>query len=114
MGEAIPLTAENYTMNPVQPFRFSTDNHLVELTGLRASSLSQRLDIPRDVPGSSVFHHTRERFLALHFEKPVVYNDFAVWVTTGRQNLLVTRNVRDYMLVMPALDHPNTDITCWD
>ena len=31
-----------------------------------------------------------------------------------RQNFLVTRNVRDYMLIMLALDHPNTDITYLD
>jgi trehalose synthase len=31
-----------------------------------------------------------------------------------KQNFLVTRNVRDYMLIMLALDHPNTDITYLD
>lgn len=64
----------------MEPFRFYTECHLVELTGLNASSLPQLLAILREAPGSSVFHHTHQRFLSHHFERPVVYNDFALWV----------------------------------
>jgi hypothetical protein len=72
-----------------QPFRFFTESHLVELTGLKATNLSQLLDMLREVPGSSVFYHTHQRFLSHHFEKPVVYNDFAIWVGEAlRENVL--------------------------
>ncbi len=67
-------------MDRVEPFRFYTERHLVELTGLRAQNLPQLLALLREVPGSSIFYHTHQQFLAHHFEKPVVYNDFAVWV----------------------------------
>ncbi|MBZ5495343.1 MAG: DUF5752 family protein [Acidobacteriia bacterium] len=67
-------------MNHPEPFRFYTERHLVELTGRNARTLPQLLAILREVPGSSVFYHTHQRFLTHHFEKPVVYNDFAVWV----------------------------------
>lgn len=67
-------------MDQAEPFRFSTERHLVELTGLNARDLPQLLAILREVPGASVFHHTHQRFLSHHFEKPLVYNDFAVWV----------------------------------
>ena len=67
-------------MSRVEPFHFYTESHLVELTGLNASNLAELLANLREVPGSSVFYHTHQRFLSHHFEKPVVYNDFAVWV----------------------------------
>ncbi len=63
-----------------EPFRFYTERRLVELTGLNARTLPQLLAILREVPGASVFYHTHQRFLSHHFEKPMVYNDFAVWV----------------------------------
>lgn len=66
-------------MIPVEPFRFYTERHLVELTGQRAQNIPQLLALLREVPGSSVFYHTHQQFLAHHFETPVVYNDFAVW-----------------------------------
>lgn len=67
-------------MSGDEPFRFCTERHLVELTGLNARNLHQLLSALREVPGSSIFYHTHQRFLSHHFEKPVVYNDFAVWV----------------------------------
>lgn len=67
-------------MSECDAFRFCTERHLVELTGLKARNLPQLLAMLREVPGSSVFYHTHQRFLSHHFEKPVVYNDFAVWV----------------------------------
>ncbi len=39
----------------------------------------------RQAPGSSIFYHTHHRFLSHHFQKPVVYNDFAVWASTAVQ-----------------------------
>lgn len=64
-----------------EPFRFYTRLHLSGLTGLRASNLSQLLNLLKKVPGSSIYHHTH-RFLQQHqYLSPEPPNDFAYWVT---------------------------------
>jgi len=64
-----------------EPFRFYTRLHLSELTGLRASTLSQLLDLLKEVPESCIHHHTH-RFLQQHqYLSPEPPNDFAYWVT---------------------------------
>src|SRR3990167_3178117 len=65
-----------------QPFKFYTRLHLSELTGLKASSLEQLLELIEEVSGSSIYHHTH-RFLQQHqFLSPEPPNDFAYWATT--------------------------------
>jgi len=62
-------------------FRFYTRLHLSELTGLRASTLSQLVGLIKQVPGSCIYHHTH-RFLQQHqYLSPEPPNDFAYWVT---------------------------------
>ena len=64
-----------------QSFRFYTRLHLSELTGLRASTLSQLAGLIKQVPGSCIYHHTH-RFLQQHqYLSPEPPNDFAYWVT---------------------------------
>ncbi|MDD4893931.1 MAG: DUF5752 family protein [Candidatus Omnitrophica bacterium] len=64
-----------------EPFRFCTRLHLSELTGLRATTLGQLLALIKEVPGSSIYHHTH-RFLQQHqYLSPEPPNDFAYWVT---------------------------------
>ena len=64
-----------------EPFRFYTRLHLSELTGLRASTLSQFAGLIKQVPGSCIYHHTH-RFLQQHqYLSPEPPNDFAYWVT---------------------------------
>ncbi len=63
-----------------EPFRFSTRLHLTELTGLRATNLSQLSDLMEKVPDSCIYHHTH-RFLQQHqYLSPEPPNDFAYWV----------------------------------
>ncbi|HOX55034.1 MAG: DUF5752 family protein [Candidatus Omnitrophica bacterium] len=63
-----------------EPFKFYTRLHLSELTGLRASTLGQLLDLIKTVPGSCIYHHTH-RFLQQHqYLSPEPPNDFAYWV----------------------------------
>lgn len=63
-----------------QSFSFCTRLHLSELTGLRASTLNQLLDLIKEVPGSCIYHHTH-RFLQQHqYLSPEPPNDFAYWV----------------------------------
>jgi hypothetical protein len=66
-------------------FHFYTERRLVELTGLKARNLQELLSVLRGVPGSSIFYHTHHLFLSHHFEKPVVYNEFATWVGDALQ-----------------------------
>ena len=64
-----------------QSFRFYTRLHLSELTGLRASTLSQLAGLIKQVPGSCIYHHTH-RFLQQHqYLSPEPPNDFAHWVS---------------------------------
>ena len=64
-----------------EPFKFCTRLHLSELTGLRATTLGQLLVLIKEVPGSSIYHHTH-RFLQQHqYLSPEPPNDFAYWVT---------------------------------
>jgi len=63
-----------------EPFKFCTRLHLSELTGLRATTLSQLLALIKEVPGSCIYHHTH-RFLQQHqYLSPEPPNDFAFWV----------------------------------
>lgn len=72
-------------MEEARPFCFFTERRVVELTGVYARNLRDLAVTLSAVPGSSIFYHTHHKFLAHHFEKPVVYNDFAVWVSEALQ-----------------------------
>lgn len=72
-------------MSDVPPFIFHTERRLVELTGLKARNLPELVSILHHVPGSSIFYHTHHQYLSHHFEKPVFYNDFALWVSQALQ-----------------------------
>lgn len=72
-------------MNHVEPFRFCTERRLVQLTGQTARTLPELLAVLREISGSCVFYHTHHQFLSHHFEKPMVYNDFAEWVSEALQ-----------------------------
>jgi hypothetical protein len=64
-----------------EPFQFYSRLHLLELTGLRASNLSDLLENIKIVPGSCIYYHTH-RFLQQHqYLSPEPPNDFAYWVT---------------------------------
>ncbi|HHT9136214.1 MAG TPA: DUF5752 family protein [Candidatus Wunengus sp. YC60] len=64
-----------------EPFRFYTQLHIPELTGLRAANLQELLDLIKTVPGSVIYHHTH-RFLQQHqYLSPEPPNDFAYWIT---------------------------------
>lgn len=70
------------TENPktIVVFTFYTRFNLPELTGLTASNLVQLLRLIREVPGSSIYHHTHrfvEKHQYLSLESP---NDFSGWV----------------------------------
>jgi len=64
------------------PFRFYTRLNLSELTGLKAFNLDELLERIKEVPESSIYHHTH-KFLQQHqYLSPEPPNDFAYWVTS--------------------------------
>lgn len=66
-----------------EPFRFYTRLNLSELTGLKASNLEELLEYLRQVPESSIYHHTH-KFLQQHqYLSPEPPNDFAYWVSSS-------------------------------
>jgi hypothetical protein len=67
-------------------FEFRTELRLVALTGVRARSLAELRIALTTVPGSSVFYHTHHQYLAHHFQKPVYYNDFALWAADAHRD----------------------------
>lgn len=68
------------TKKAKEAFRFYTRMHLSALTGLKAANLRELVLHIREVPGSSIYHHTH-RFLQQHQHlSPEPPNDFAYWV----------------------------------
>ena len=64
-----------------KPFVFDTELRLVVLTGVKVRRLAELRDALSRIPGSSVFFHTHQVYLAHNFQKPLHYNDFAIWVS---------------------------------
>jgi hypothetical protein len=68
-----------------EPFRFVTERHLIQLTGLKARNLPELLRSLETAPGASIFHHTHSHYLSHNYEKPFVYNEFAEWISHALQ-----------------------------
>ncbi|MBI4358715.1 MAG: hypothetical protein HY584_05380 [Candidatus Omnitrophica bacterium] len=69
-----------------EPFCFSTQIQLPELTGLKARNVKELLEHIKTVPGSVIYHHTH-RFLQQHqYLSPEPANDFAYWVSEVLQD----------------------------
>ena len=63
------------------PFRFYARLHLKELTGLKASNLTELVKILKQVPGSVIYYHTHNFLEEHHYLTPEPANDFALWVS---------------------------------
>src|SRR3990167_4485083 len=63
-----------------EPFHFYTRLNLSELTGLKAATLSELLDLIKTVSGSSIYHHTHRYIQQHQYLSPEPPNDFAYWV----------------------------------
>lgn len=64
-----------------KPFRFYTRLHLKELTGLKASNLTELATLISQVPESVIYYHTHHFLEEHHFLTPEPANDFALWVS---------------------------------
>jgi small-conductance mechanosensitive channel len=64
-----------------EPFHFYTHLHLKELTGLKASNLTELVKILKEVPDSVIYYHTHSFLEEHHYLIPEPANDFALWVS---------------------------------
>ena len=66
-----------------EAFTFYTRFNLSELTGLKARNIDELVNLIKEVPGSSIYHHTH-RFLQQHeYLSPEPPNDFAYWISSA-------------------------------
>ncbi len=68
-------------MKTGEPFQFYTRLNQTELLGRRAHNLIELLEGIKDVPDSSIYHHTHRFLQRYHYMTPVTPNDFAAWIT---------------------------------
>lgn len=84
------------------PFVFRTERRLVRLTGRKARTLPELLAHLREVTGASIFYHTHHLYLSHHFERPVFYNDFAIWASRA----LLERALAERLAAVDLLTFP--------
>jgi len=75
------------------PFVFMTELRLAVISGVAARTLPELRHGLETVPGSSVFYHTHQAYLAQHFQKPVYYNDFARWVSDALREYVLAEQI---------------------
>jgi small-conductance mechanosensitive channel len=68
------------------PFYFNTRTHLAELTGLKATNLTELVVVLKKVPSSVVYYHTHHFLEELQYLVPQLSNDFATWVNDSLGN----------------------------
>lgn len=74
------MTAKALIRAP-EPFRFYTRLHLSELTGLKASNLTELSALVKEAGDSSIYYHTHKFLLQHQYLSPEPPNDFAYWVS---------------------------------
>jgi hypothetical protein len=62
------------------PFRFFTRLHLKELTGQKASYITDLVDMIRESPDAVIYYHTHHFLEEHHYLTPEPANDFSIWV----------------------------------
>jgi len=65
------------------PFLFCTQLNITELLGIKVANVYDLYKQIKEVPGSSIFHHTHWFLLQHHYLAPGPSNDFAYWVTSA-------------------------------
>lgn len=64
-----------------EPFYFFTEQHLIQLLGMKARTPEELLQFIAQVPASSIYYHTHRFLQQHHYLSPEPPNDFAYWVT---------------------------------
>ncbi|MBE0517056.1 MAG: hypothetical protein IBX41_06670 [Methanophagales archaeon] len=63
-----------------QPFHFYTKLNLLQYTGKKAKNLEELLKLIKEVPESSIYHHTHNFLFTSNWVIPPPASDFAYWV----------------------------------
>jgi hypothetical protein len=63
-----------------KPFQFCTRFNLTESMGLKAATVEELLALIKEVPGSSIYHHTHRSLQQHEYLSPEPPNDFAYWI----------------------------------
>lgn len=64
-----------------EPFIFHSRLHLIELTGITATTIPELIEHLKTVSGSCIYHHTHHFIQRHQHLSPEPTNDFAYWVT---------------------------------
>jgi len=67
----------------VNPFYFFTSSNLVELTGEKAKTLKELVDLLKRCTGSAIFYHVFQSYRERHFAIEKYHSDFAQWISTS-------------------------------
>ena len=67
-------------MKEVRVFQFSSSASLEKLTGRKARTLGELLEIVKSCPTTSIFYHTFSTFRKMREVQAPYSNDFAVWI----------------------------------
>ena len=83
------------------PFYFYTSSNLVELTGEKADTLEELLELLKRCNGSAVFYHVFQSYRERSFSMQKYHSDFAQWISTSlNEEALAERlavlDVRDF------------------
>lgn len=78
---------------PNEPFYFFTRQNLTYLTGRKARNLPELLAGIKEVPTSSIYHHTHHYLEQHEFLSPEPPNDFAYWITDILQDKVLGEKV---------------------
>jgi len=88
-------------MRAKKPFEFNTSSQLIEITGRKAGSLKEFLEIIKQIEDSSIFYHVHHAFREHQFAPRIYSNDFARWIGEKlNENALAEQvaniNIKDY------------------
>ena len=96
------LALEKTMFNSRNPFIFYSRLHLIELTGIKASTLQELLEDLRKVSGSCIYHHTHHFIQRHQYLSPEPPNDFAYWVS----EILGDKQLGEELASIDAMAHP--------
>jgi len=90
-------------IKPIEPFVFYSSLHLVELTGVRASTLMELAQHLREVNGSCIYHHTHQFVQQHQYLAPEPANDFACWAS----DTLGDERLGEALAAIDIMEHPS-------
>jgi len=77
----------------IEPFHFYTRQNLIYLTGKKAKNISELLAGIKELPLSSIYHHTHHYLEQFEFLTPEPPNDYAYWIKDILQDRLLGEEI---------------------